>query len=326
MTMSSMWESMVAFYEPTLEIMSLWTLGLPLFVTVIAVMFILSQKWQGPLTIRALTNAAFPKEQYAHASSRVDMWNGIILLMLGFPLVGVIAINGIAIADNVGAYFNAELGARDPVITSTWLLVSVQFLVYFLSVDFVGYWVHRWCHTNAHLWHLHKPHHTAETLTPWTLFRQHPIEFFGLNIIPAVIGGAFTGAVLYATGSQVHPGMVAAVATAAYIAFFVIDVFSHVHMPISYGWLNRIVLAPVMHNLHHSMEPHHWDKNNAVILTLWDWMFGTLYLPKKGETWRWGCNEEEYGPNNPHKTLKGFYFDPFVTLWRHLKEGKSPNP
>ncbi|MFP3700638.1 hypothetical protein SB758_34760, partial [Burkholderia sp. SIMBA_013] len=91
-----------------LEIMSLWAFGLPLFVTVIAVMFILSRKWQGPLTIRSLINAAFPREQYDHASSRVDRWNGIILLMLGFPLVGVIAINGIAIADNVGAYLNAE--------------------------------------------------------------------------------------------------------------------------------------------------------------------------------------------------------------------------
>lgn len=111
----------------------------------------------------------------------------------------------IVIADNPGAYFNAECGARDPPITSTWLLAAAQFLVYFMSVDFVGYWVHRRCHTNAHLWHLHKPHHTAETLTPWTLFRQHPIEFFGLNIIPAVVGGAFTGVVLYVTGSQVEP-------------------------------------------------------------------------------------------------------------------------
>ena len=128
MTIQDIWQSIVGFYEPTLEIVSLWALGLPLFVTVIAVMFIASQKWQGPLTLRALANAAFPREQYDHASSRVDMWNGIILLMLGFPLVGVIAINGIAIADNVSAYFNTEFGARDPLITSTWLLIALQFL------------------------------------------------------------------------------------------------------------------------------------------------------------------------------------------------------
>lgn len=147
MTMYEIWDSIVAFYEPTLEIISLWAWGLPLFVSVLAVMFIISQKWQSPLTLRSLTNAAFPKEQYDNPSSRVDMWNGIILLMLGFPLVGVFAVNGIAIADNVGAYFTAEFGVRAPLMTSTWLIVSVQFLTYFLSVDFVGYWIHRWCHT-----------------------------------------------------------------------------------------------------------------------------------------------------------------------------------
>ncbi len=325
MSLNDIGQSIIAFYEPTLELLSLWALGLPIFVTVLAVMFILSQKRQEPLTLRSLFSAAFPKEQYDHDSSRVDIGNGIVLLAIGFPLVGVMAISGVAIADNVAAYLTAEFGARNPMINSVWLLVTIQFLVYFLSEDFVGYWVHRWCHTNAFLWHLHKPHHTAETLTPWTLFRQHPIEFFGLNVIPAVCGGAFTGVVLYATGTTIHPGTVAAVSTMAYVAFFALDVFSHVHMPISYGWLNRIILAPVMHNLHHSMETQHWDKNNAVKLTLWDWMFGTLYLPQKGETWRWGCNEEEYGPANPHKTLRGFYIDPFVTFWKHLREGKSPN-
>jgi len=325
MSMNEIWQPIVAFYEPTLELLSLWALGLPIFVTVLAVMFIYSQKRQVPLTLRSLFSAAFPKEQYDHDSSRVDIGNGIILLVIGFPLVGVMAISGVAIADHVAAFFTSEFGARNPAINSVWLLVAIQFLVYFLSEDFAGYWVHRWCHTNPLLWHLHKPHHTAETLTPWTLFRQHPIEFLGLNVIPAVFGGAFTGLVLYATGTTIHPGTVAAVTTTAYVAFFALDVFSHVHMPISYGWLNRIILAPVMHNLHHSMEVRHWDKNNAVKLTLWDWMFGTLYLPQKGENWRWGCNEEEYGPANPHKTLRGFYFDPFVTLWRHLREGKSPN-
>ena len=80
------------------------------------------------------------------------------------------------------------------------------------------------------------------------------------------------------------------------------------------------MLAPVMHNLHHSIELHHRDKNNAVVLTLWDWMFGTLYLPKKGETWRWGVHEEAFGDQNPHKTLKGFYGEPFVVACRQIRD------
>ncbi|BAV64455.1 sterol desaturase family protein [Sphingobium cloacae] len=323
MAKHDIWTSIAAFYEPTLEMVELWTWGIPLFVTVIAVMFMLSEKRQGPLTVRSLIGSIFPREQYAHPSSRVDIWNGVLLLAIGFPLIGVMAINGLAIAGNIAAHASHELGVRDPMIHSAWAMVAIQFIVYFLSVDFAGYWVHRWCHTVPFLWNLHKPHHTAETLTPWTLFRQHPIEFLILNAIPAMFGGVVTGLVLYATGTTMHPGTVAAVGIQAYAAFFIVDVFSHVHVPVSYGWLNRIVLAPVMHNLHHSLELRHRDKNNAVLLTVWDWMFGTLYLPEKGETWRWGLNEEEFGEANPHRTVKAFYLEPFTSVWAYLRQAWS---
>jgi hypothetical protein len=40
----------------------------------------------------------------------------------------------------------------------------------------------------------------------------------------------------------------------------------------------------------------------------------TLYLPAKGEEYRWGLNDEEHGLNNPHLALRKFYFEPFKTL------------
>ncbi|MDR8031975.1 sterol desaturase family protein, partial [Burkholderia cenocepacia] len=87
-------------------------------------------------------------------------------------------------------------------------MVAVQFTVYFLALDCSGYWVHRWCHEVPVLWPLHKPHHTAETLTPWTLFRQHPIELFFLNTIPSFFAGVALGVLLYDTGTAVNPGTV----------------------------------------------------------------------------------------------------------------------
>ena len=317
---SNLWSGIRAFYEPTIEIMAMWMWGLPLFAAVVAIIFILSERPNGPISFKMLLNAAFPRDLHSHASARVDRWNAIILFVIGFPLVGLFALNGLAIATNVANLLSAEFGATAPLLHAAWAIVAVQFLVFFLATDFMGYWVHYWCHTNPFLWTLHKPHHTAETLTPWTLYRQHPIEFFIVNAVPAVFGGLVTGVALYATGTALHPGTMACVGIMAYILFFVIDFLSHVHVPVSYGWLDRIVLAPVMHNLHHSIELHHRDKNNAVVLTLWDWMFGTLYLPKKGETWPWGVNEEEFGDQNPHKTLKGFYGEPFVVAGRQIRD------
>jgi sterol desaturase/sphingolipid hydroxylase (fatty acid hydroxylase superfamily) len=314
------WNRVVAFYEPTLEMLELWAWGLPVFVIVVSSIALLSRQRQARPTARTLVTSVFPKSQHAHPSARVDRWNGILLLAIGFPLAPLFAFNAIAISDNLVGFLAGHFGALPPSIQTTWKIVALQYITYFLTLDFAGYWIHYWCHTTPFLWNMHKPHHTAETLTPWTLFRQHPIEFFFLNALPAIFAGAMLGLVLYGTGTSIHAGTVSAIGIQTYVAFFVVDVFSHVHVPISYGWLNRIVLAPIMHNLHHSMEPRHRDKNNGVLLTVWDWMFGTLYLPTSGEDWTWGLNHEEYADNNPHKTLKGFYLEPFVSTWKYLRD------
>lgn len=318
MTMHVLWKAITGFYQPTLELIDLWAWGLPMFVLVAAIMFATSRARAEPLGPKAIFAAAFPREQHVHASARVDRWNGILLLLLGFPLLGLIALNGVTIAGQLAESLNGTFGAHAPLFRAAWAIVTLQFLTYFLTMDFAGYWVHRWCHTVSLLWNLHKPHHTAETLTPWTLFRQHPIEVFILNALPAIFAGLCTGVLMHLIGTPLHPGTVASVGILTYVTFFVIDVLSHFHLPVSFGWLDRIILAPVMHNLHHSLEVRHRDMNNAVVLTLWDWMFGTLYLPTKGETWRWGLNETEYGPANPHRTLRGFYLEPFASFGGEL--------
>jgi len=320
MSAHDLWTAVRSFYAPTLEVVELWMWGLPLFAIIVAVAFALSQQQDKPLSWKSLAGAIFPRDLHSHASSRVDRWNAIILFVIGFPLVGLFALNGLAIADNMAGLLSGSFGPVAPSLHAEWVIVLLQFSVFFLATDFAGYWVHYWCHTNPFLWTLHKPHHTAETLTPWTLYRQHPIEFFLLNAIPPVFGGLVTGVLLYGMGTAVLPGTMACIGVLSYILFFVIDFLSHAHVPVSYGWLDRIILAPVMHNVHHSMELEHRDKNNAVVLTLWDWMFGTLHLPRKNETWRWGVNEEEYGDHNPHRTLRGFYGEPFVMAARELRQ------
>ncbi|CAG2335397.1 MULTISPECIES: sterol desaturase family protein [Burkholderia] len=318
---NEIWSSIADFYDPTIGMLRQWAWGLPIYFVVVAWVGILAKKERGPVTLRAVVQSVFPKDQYDHASARVDRWNGIILLAIGFPLSVFVAINAISVADNLAGFLATHFGAKASLMHTDWKMVAVQFIVYFLTLDFAGYWVHRWCHEVAVLWPLHKPHHTAETLTPWTLFRQHPVEFFFLNTIPSFFAGVMLGLLLYATGTAVNPGTVTIIGIQVYVSFFVVDTMSHVHVHVSYGnWVNRIVLAPVMHNLHHSIELPHRDKNYGVILTMWDWMFGTLYLPKKNETWRWGLNEVEFGEKNPHKTLRGFYLEPFVSFWQGLRQ------
>ena len=45
------------------------------------------------------------------------------------------------------------------------------------------------------------------------------------------------------------------------------------------GWLGRLFMSPAHHQIHHSSNPAHFNKNLGSCLALWDWMFGTLHVP-----------------------------------------------
>jgi sterol desaturase/sphingolipid hydroxylase (fatty acid hydroxylase superfamily) len=52
-----------------------------------------------------------------------------------------------------------------------------------------------------------------------------------------------------------------------------------------------VLVSPHMHQAHHSADAAQHDKNFATVFSLWDWMFGTLYLPAREERFRFGVDE-----------------------------------
>ena len=69
-----------------------------------------------------------------------------------------------------------------------------------------------------------------------------------------------------------------------------------------------------MHQIHHSAESHMFNKNYGMTTHLYDWVFGTLYLPRRGEVFRWGLNDDEYGADNPYLTPREFYLKPVIDI------------
>ena len=62
---------------------------------------------------------------------------------------------------------------------------------------------------------------------------------------------------------------------------------SHVALPFP-RWLSYILVSPHMHQALHSADAAQHDKNFATVFALWDWMFGTLYIPDPKERFRFG--------------------------------------
>ena len=53
----------------------------------------------------------------------------------------------------------------------------------------------------------------------------------------------------------------------------------HTHLWISFrGLLGRVFISPAHHQVHHSTNPVHFNKNLGSCLAVWDWLFGTLHV------------------------------------------------
>jgi sterol desaturase/sphingolipid hydroxylase (fatty acid hydroxylase superfamily) len=89
----------------------------------------------------------------------------------------------------------------------------------------------------------------------------------------------------------------------------------HSHMWISFrGLLGRVFISPAHHQVHHSTNPAHFNRNFGSCLALWDWMFGTLYVPaKEREHLSFGVE----GHADAH-TVKGELLNPLAAAAGHI--------
>ena len=67
----------------------------------------------------------------------------------------------------------------------------------------------------------------------------------------------------------------------------------HSHIWVAYPqWISHILISPAMHQIHHSAERRHFDKNLGYHLAIWDRLAGTLYIPEGRETFALGIGPE----------------------------------
>ena len=89
----------------------------------------------------------------------------------------------------------------------------------------------------------------------------------------------------------------------------------HSHIWFSFGpWLNRVVISPAHHQIHHSVDPRHWNKNFGASLRSGLALRGA-YSPYRPEKFRIGLPNEE--PREFTTVLK-LYFLPFVNVVRRF--------
>jgi sterol desaturase/sphingolipid hydroxylase (fatty acid hydroxylase superfamily) len=283
--------------------------------TVIAAGFYFLFRQDRIFSLRAALGYVFRRDFFRHRTSRVDILHFFLTIGFWIPAIGAFVTMFLAV--DIRNLLSGWFGARPAALHAPWLIAALQFAVIFVARDFGTYVGHYLLHKVPVLWSVHRTHHSAEVLTFFTSARAHPLEYLHAQGFMAVFGGLGASALLYFTGTNLQPAAVALLLGAG-LFFEVFGLAHHSHVPISFGKLNYILFAPFLHQLHHSAELRHRDRNLGGQLAIFDWLFGTLYIPQPGENYRWGLNDRELGENNPHLRLRDFYLEPARHAWRQL--------
>lgn len=228
-----------------------------------------------------------PAKIWKHPSTRLDaqlFFVGRLLTVAG--LFNQLAItNAATVLVLVVLRGQPDMGAPvHPWIAATLIL---------LGNDLAVYWVHRLHHENARLWPFHALHHSAEVMTPITVYRKHPVYDLISSVMRGITFGCVQGIVLAIFFGSVSVALVVGV-NAFYFLFNLLGSnLRHTHIWLSYGTLlEHVLISPAQHQIHHSRAPGHRNKNYGEVLAIWDWMFGTLYIPRKREVLAFGLADE----------------------------------
>ncbi len=76
------------------------------------------------------------------------------------------------------------------------------------------------------------------------------------------------------------------------IAFMLWSMFYHSAIRAELPWLDKILVTPQVHRIHHSTEPAHHNRNFADLFPVLDIIFGTYEKPAKGEFAGTGIDDE----------------------------------
>jgi sterol desaturase/sphingolipid hydroxylase (fatty acid hydroxylase superfamily) len=258
----------------------------------------------------------FPKSVYFHPSAVAD-YKFYLIDRIVFALLlpsTLIYIQPLTVA--LHDWLNATFGQLEtPFFQNTVLVIILVTLLQSLVNDFLLYVMHWLFHKVPTLWEFHKVHHSTEVLTPISAYRMHPVEVI-LTMNATAIGAAVVGA---GVGYFMDAAPMIITLASVNIVQFLFYIFAfnlrHSHVPLGYGPLSYIFVSPWMHQVHHSRETRHIDKNLGFIFGFWDWMFGTLYVPRRGETFAMGLND---GEHTQFHSVSALYFRPFANIARRI--------
>jgi sterol desaturase/sphingolipid hydroxylase (fatty acid hydroxylase superfamily) len=200
------------------------------------------------------------------------------------------------------------LGLSITILGYGWLvdhvaIVHVQstvwlYIIAFFALDLTGYLVHRIDHEYNFFWNSHIIHHSSEEYNLACALRQSissVVRLFTIFLLPAALLG-------------VPAKVIGVVAPLHLFAQF----WYHTRHINKLGFLEKIIVTPSHHRVHHAFNKEYIDKNYGQIFIFWDKWFGTFQeeLPDVAPV---------YGITRPAQTWNPIKIN-FMHLWLLIKD------
>jgi sterol desaturase/sphingolipid hydroxylase (fatty acid hydroxylase superfamily) len=217
---------------------------------------------------------------------RTDFWLDGFYMFFNFFLFSLIGYNAVSnVAVEAFNDFLALFGINNLVAfqIASWPVWS-QFLLLFVVADFIQWNVHRWLHHSPWLWEFHKVHHSVEEMGFAAHLRYHWMEtivYKSVQYIPlSMIGFGLDDFFIL------------------HLVTIMIGHLNHANVKITYGPLKYVLNNPVMHLWHHAKNIPAGSNgvNYGISLSLWDYLFGTAYIPNQNANEQLGFEDQETFP------------------------------
>lgn len=218
---------------------------------------------------------------------RKDFWLDAFYMFFNFFIFSLVGYNALS---NVGVeLFSDFLGWFDieniiALEISTWP-GWLQLLTLFIIADFIQWNVHRMLHHVPWLWEFHKLHHSVKEMGFAAHLRFHWMETIIYKTIQYVP--------LTMIGFGIQDFFV------VHIITLFIGHLNHANLNWNYGYFRYILNNPRMHIWHHAKEwpeNYRYGANYGISLSLWDYLFGTVYLPTSGRDVELGFEKDDIYP------------------------------
>ena len=220
---------------------------------------------------------------------RRDFWLDVFYMFFNFFLFGLVGYA--AVSDVVVHAFNdflaSAFGVRNLVAINVASLPGwAQLFILFIVRDFIQWNTHRLLHRVPQLWEFHKVHHSVLEMGFAAHLRYHFMEtlvYRSIEYIPlAMIGFGIQEFLI------VH------------LFTLTIGHLNHANIYLPLGPLQYIFNSPQMHIWHHAKElpEGSYGVNYGLTLSIWDYLFKTVWMPKDGRDIALGFPKVEKYPHS----------------------------